>query len=200
MLASAITAIANFAQFAAIFGGRSGDGEERGNPLAMLLMALLAPMAAGLIQMAISRTREYKADATGASFCRDPLALASALDKLTAYSRRIPMQGNPSTENMFIVSPFSGRSMANLFSTHPPMEERVARLREMARGGVQSAPADDFSSPGSGEWDLLNGRGVSAQKSSPRPEGSGWERLMNKPGPSGGSGDAPSGWERFRNR
>lgn len=200
VLASAITAIANFAQFAAIFGGRSGDGEERGNPLAMLLMALLAPMAAGLIQMAISRTREYKADATGASFCRDPLALASALDKLTAYSRRIPMQGNPSTENMFIVSPFSGRSMANLFSTHPPMEERVARLREMARGGVQSAPADDFSSPGSGEWDLLNGRGVSAQKSSPRPEGSGWERLMNKPGPSGGSGDAPSGWERFRNR
>ena len=110
------------------------------------------------------------------------------------------MQGNPSTENMFIVSPFSGRSMANLFSTHPPMEERVARLREMARGGVQSAPADDYSSPGSGEWDLLNGRGVSAQKSSPRPEGSGWERLMNKPGPSGGSGDAPSGWERFRNR
>ena len=107
VLASAITAIANFAQFAAIFGGRSGDGEERGNPLAMLLMALLAPMAAGLIQMAISRTREYKADATGASFCRDPLALASALDKLTAYSRRIPCRGTPprKTCSSFRLSP-----------------------------------------------------------------------------------------------
>lgn len=95
VLASAITAIANFAQFAAIFGGRSGDGEERGNPLAMLLMALLAPMAAGLIQMAISRTREYKADATGASFCRDPLALASALGQTDRVQPAHPHAGEP---------------------------------------------------------------------------------------------------------
>ena len=209
VLASAITAIANFAQFAAIFGGRSSDGEERGNPLAMLLMALLAPMAAGLIQMAISRTREYKADATGATFCRDPLALASALNKLTAYSQRIPMQGNPSTENMFIVSPFSGRSMANLFSTHPPMEERIARLQQMAQGGVQDAPASDFSSSfssssgGSGWEHLGDDRGSAQKNASPQ---TGWERLMDNPGTAqhdrshdAGNDPAPSGWDRFTN-
>ena len=97
-------------------------------------MALLAPMAAGLVQMAISRSREYLADDTGAELCGQPLALAGALAKLGAASGRIPMrEGNPSTEQMFIVSPmFAHSSMANLFSTHPPLEERIRRLQAMA--------------------------------------------------------------------
>ena len=195
VLASAITAIANFAQFAAIFGGRDENGEGR-NPLAMLLMALLAPIAATLIQMAISRTREYKADATGAELCRDPLALASALNKLTMYSQRIPMQGNPSTENMFIVSPFSGMSMANLFSTHPPMQERIARLQQMAGEGLQSSSSAGPSSfsggsgsanPGSGGWGSFGGSASS-------------EREASSGGSSGSTAGSSSGWERLMDR
>ena len=138
VLASVIVSIANFMQFAAIFGmGRSSeDGEGGGsNPLMAIVLAILAPIAASIIQMAISRSREYLADETGARICGQPLALAGALHKLGVASGQIPMQnGNPSTEQMFIVSPlFGGGSMANLFSTHPPLEERIARLQEMSR-------------------------------------------------------------------
>ena len=135
VIASAITAIANMLQWAMIFGGHR-DEEGRGtNPLAALVLMILGPIAASLIQMAISRRREYMADAAGASYCKDPMALAYALNNLDAYSRNIPMQANPATENMFIVNPLTGGSIQRLFSTHPPMEERIANLQEMARTG-----------------------------------------------------------------
>ncbi len=136
VLASAIVSIANMMQFAAIFGmGRSDDEEGGGgNMLSGLLLAFLAPVAASLIQMAISRSREYLADDTGAHISGDPMALAGALLKLQSYSQQIPMRnGNASTEQMFIVSPLFGGGMSKLFSTHPPIEERVARLQNMAR-------------------------------------------------------------------
>ncbi len=136
VIASAITALANMLQWAMIFGGRARD-EEGGalNPLAALVMMILGPLAASLIQMAISRRREYMADAAGAQYCADPMALAEALAGLDSYSRRIPMPANPATENMFIVSPLSGSSLSRLFSTHPPMEDRIANLEQMARTG-----------------------------------------------------------------
>ena len=134
VLGSAITAIANMLQFSMIFGG-SRDEEGNSNPLAAIAMMILGPLAATLIQMAISRRREYMADAAGAEYCGDPLALAGALNNLDAYSRHIAMQANPATENMFIVSPLTGDSMRRMFSTHPPMEERIANLQEMARTG-----------------------------------------------------------------
>ncbi|MEF2230415.1 MAG: zinc metalloprotease HtpX [Pseudodesulfovibrio sp.] len=133
VLAGTIVFIANMLQWSALFGIGSRDG-ERGNPLAALAMALLAPVAATLIQMAISRSREYLADATGAHLAGNPLALAGALGKLDAAARHIPLQGSPATENLFIVSPFRGRGPASLFSTHPPVEDRIARLRAMAQG------------------------------------------------------------------
>lgn len=136
VLASAIVSIANIMQFTAIFGmGRSNEEGGSSNALVGLFMAMLAPLAAGLIQMAISRSREYLADETGAAVCGRPLALADALAKLQSVNQRVPMRsGNASTENMFIVSPFSAGSMASLFSTHPPIEERIARLRAIAQG------------------------------------------------------------------
>lgn len=136
VMASAIVTLANIFQFTAIFGGNR-DGEGGGNPIGALVLALLAPLAAGLIQMSISRSREYLADDTGADLCGQPLALAGALAKLGAASGRIPMrEGNPSTEQMFIVAPmFAHSSMANLFSTHPPLEERIRRLQAMAASG-----------------------------------------------------------------
>ena len=130
VLGSAIVAIANMMQFAALFGGR-GNG-ERSNPLALILMAVLAPVAAMLIQMAISRSREYMADDMGARLS-EPLSLASALGKLAAMNERIPMRsGKPATEQMFIVSPLFGGGLTKLFSTHPDINERIARLRAMA--------------------------------------------------------------------
>ncbi|WP_319582967.1 zinc metalloprotease HtpX [uncultured Pseudodesulfovibrio sp.] len=132
VLAGAIVFIANMLQFTAIFGGFSRD-EEGGNPLAALAMAFLAPVAATLIQMAISRSREYLADATGARLS-NPDDLADALSKLDSAAQRMPLQGNPVTENLFIVNPFSGRRAASLFATHPPIEDRIARLRAMAQG------------------------------------------------------------------
>ena len=134
VLGSAITAIANMLQFSMIFGG-SRDEDGNSNPLAAIAMMILGPLAATLIQMAISRRREYMADAAGAEYCGDPLALAGALNNLDAYSRHIAMQANPATENMFIVSPLSGDTMRRMFSTHPPMEECIANLQEMARTG-----------------------------------------------------------------
>ena len=135
VMASTIVSIANFMQFAAIFGMGRGSDEEGGgsNPLMAIMLAILAPIAASLIQFAISRSREYLADATGAQFCGQPLALASALEKLQSWNKQIPMQsGNPTTAEMFIVAPLFGGGMARLFSTHPDINDRVARLRAMA--------------------------------------------------------------------
>ncbi len=134
VLASAIVSIANMMQFAAIFGvGRNDEEGGSGGLLGGLLLAFLAPVAAAIIQMAISRSREYLADDTGAAISGQPLALAGALHKLQNYNQRIPMQnGNASTEQMFIVSPLFGGGMSSLFSTHPPIEERIARLQQMS--------------------------------------------------------------------
>lgn len=133
-IAGAIMMLANMAQWAAIFGGgRSDDEEGGGGTIGLIVMAILAPIAATLIQMAISRSREYLADSEGAQVSGNPYGLASALEKLSSASQVVPMHANPSTAHMFIVNPLSGRSLMNLFSTHPPIEERVARLRSMGR-------------------------------------------------------------------
>lgn len=131
-LAGAIMMLASMARWALIFGG----GRDRdNNPFGALLMAILAPIAAIIIQMAVSRSREYQADKTGARIAGNPDSLASALEKLTIASKKVPMASSPATSHMFIVKPFSGRGMLSLFSTHPPVEKRVARLREMKRTG-----------------------------------------------------------------
>jgi heat shock protein HtpX len=132
-IAGAISMLAHMAQFAAIFGG-SRDEENRGGGLALLFMAIIAPIAALMIQMAISRSREYQADKNGAGFIHKPLSLANALKKLSYASRRVPLNAQPSTAHLFIVNPLSGGGLVNLFSTHPPLEERISRLEELARG------------------------------------------------------------------
>lgn len=132
MLGAAITALANMFYFTSLFGGNS-DEEGSSNPIGGFLMVLLAPIAASLIQMSISRSREYIADESGASYCNDPDALARALEKLSRGTAEVPMDANPATENMFIVTPFSSGNLGQLFSTHPPIEERVHRLRNMAQ-------------------------------------------------------------------
>ncbi len=132
-IAGAISYLAHMAQWAAIFGGGRDRDEEGGSPFAMIAMAIIAPIAAMLIQMAISRSREYSADAYGARICRKPLALASALKKLHMGVAAIPMDANSATAHMFIVSPLTGGGLMSLFSTHPPMEERVKRLEELSR-------------------------------------------------------------------
>ena len=138
-LAGALSHLANMAMWGAMFGGRSDD-EEGGHPLAGLLGIIIAPLAATLIQMAISRSREFLADEQGARLSGNPLALASALRKLEAWSQRIPMTaGSPATAHLFIVNPFSGGGLVRLFSTHPSTEERIARLQAMARQGVGGA-------------------------------------------------------------
>jgi heat shock protein HtpX len=130
VMAGAISYMATMAQWAMIFGG-SRDSEEGGNPIAALVMMIVAPLAATLIQMAISRSREYIADATGAEICGHPKALASALQKLADYNAQRPMDVNPASAQMYIVNPLSGGALAGLFSTHPPMEERIRRLLAM---------------------------------------------------------------------
>ena len=131
-LAGAIMILAHMARWAAIFGGgRSNDDDRGGGFLGLIITAILAPIAATLIQLAISRSREYLADETGAHLAHNSESLARALEKLAVASERIPMDANPSTAHMFIVNPLSGRSLANLFSTHPPIEERIRRLRQM---------------------------------------------------------------------
>ena len=129
-IAGAISYLAQMAQWTMFFGGRD-DEREGGSPLAAIVMMIVAPIAALLIQMAISRSREYGADAGGAQIAGNPGYLASALRKLDGASRRIPMNANPATAHMFIVSPLSGGGFLKLFSTHPPMEERIARLEQM---------------------------------------------------------------------
>lgn len=131
-MAGAISMLANFAMF---FGGRDGEGRPA-NPIASIAVAILAPIAAMLIQMAISRSREYEADRGGAEFCRDPNALADALQKIDYYARGIPMpsaEAHPETGQMMIMNPLAGGGLAGLFSTHPPTEERIRLLRAMAR-------------------------------------------------------------------
>jgi heat shock protein HtpX len=137
-LAGAISYLAQMAQWAAIFGGRERDRDEGGGGiLGLLFMMIVAPIAAMLIQMAVSRSREYGADEGGAKVTGDPLALASALRKLEMGAQNIPLEVNNATANatahMFIVNPLTGGGLASLFSTHPPMEERIERLEEMAK-------------------------------------------------------------------
>jgi heat shock protein HtpX len=132
--AGAITYLAHMAQWAAIFGGGRDRDEEGGGVLGMLIMAIVAPLAAMLIQMAISRAREYEADKGGAEMSGNPLHLANALKKLEMANHQIPMQAEAATAHMFIVNPLTGGGLMSLFSTHPPIEERVRRLEEMAYG------------------------------------------------------------------
>jgi heat shock protein HtpX len=132
-LAGAITMLAHMAQWGAIFGFGRRDEEDSGGGgvLSLLFMAILAPIAATLIQLAISRGREYFADSTGAAVAGSPSGLARALEKLHYASQRLPMDANPATAHLFIVNPLTGGSLVNLFSTHPPIEERIRRLRRM---------------------------------------------------------------------
>lgn len=134
-IAGAISYLAQMAQWAMIFGGgRSSDDDERGSPIAAIVMMIVGPIAAMLVQMAISRSREYGADEGGAKIAGNPLYLANALKKLHMATQRIPMDANPATSHMFIVNPLSGGGIIKLFSTHPPMEERIARLESMRMG------------------------------------------------------------------
>jgi heat shock protein HtpX len=140
-IAGAITMVAQMGQFALLFGGaRHDDDEEGGSPFGGLLMLIVAPIAATIIQLAISRSREFGADRTGAEVGRDPEALASALEKLEAWSQRIPLNVNPAASHLFIVKPLT--AFQSLFSTHPPTAERVARLREIARRQRLQASAE----------------------------------------------------------
>jgi heat shock protein HtpX len=131
-IAGAISYLAYMAKWAMIFGGRGGDDDEGGNPLAAIVMMIVAPIAAMMIQMAISRSREFTADSGGARIAGNPRYLAGALKKLDMASKKIPMNAQPATAHMFIVNPLSGRGFTKLFSTHPPMEERIARLEAMS--------------------------------------------------------------------
>ncbi|MBN2398013.1 MAG: zinc metalloprotease HtpX [Deltaproteobacteria bacterium] len=132
-IAGAIMMLAGMARWAAIFGIGRDDDDEGGGLVGLIVMAVLAPIAATIIQMAISRSREYLADEGGARISGKPYGLANALEKLSSSAKRAPMDVNPSTAHLFIVKPFSGRSMMNLFSTHPPIEKRVEKLRAMQR-------------------------------------------------------------------
>ena len=124
-IAAAIMMVSRFAMF---FGGGRDENNRGANPMALLATIILAPLAAGLIQMAISRSREFAADAGGASIAGTPGGLMSALRKLDAASRRVPLEANPATAHMFIIKPFSGAGLLSLFSTHPPTEQRIAAL------------------------------------------------------------------------
>lgn len=160
-MAGAIMMIASMARWGAIFGrSGQGGGDSRGmGGIGILLTSILAPFGAMVIQMAISRSREYLADATGAKFAGNPEGLARALEKIGSYSQRIPMNASPATAHMFIVNPLSGGSMMRLFSTHPPLEERIARLRGM-RGEYQPPSSSDDRDTSvdraRDEWDRLS--------------------------------------------
>ena len=158
-MAGAIMMLASMARWSAIFGGVRSDDDEGGLGIfGLIAMSIIAPMAAMLIQMAISRSREYLADSTGAAIAGRPDGLARALEKLSAYSRTRTMDASPSTAHMFIVNPLSGQKLAGLFSTHPPIEERVARLM----GSRPAAPrpgggsGNRLKSDGAAFWDRLS--------------------------------------------
>jgi heat shock protein HtpX len=151
-MAGAVMMLASMARWAAIFGGGHSDDDDGGlGGLGLIVMSIIAPIGAMIIQMAISRSREYLADATGAKLAGSSKGLASALEKLGAYAKQLPMNANPSTAHMFIVNPLSGRSLMSLFSTHPPMEERIARLR--GSRPASPMPPSPPSTPGSGRRD-----------------------------------------------
>ena len=137
-IAGAIYYLIDMARWGMMFGGGNRDDRERGggalNMAAFLVISILAPLIAMLIQMAVSRSREYQADDSGARLCRKPLALASALEKISAASARRPLEGaNPATAHLFIINPFSARGLTQLFSTHPPVEKRIEILHQLAR-------------------------------------------------------------------
>jgi len=139
-MAGAVMMLATLARWSAIFGGLGGgDDDEGGGIIGLLVMSIIAPLAAMLIQMGISRSREYLADRTSAEITGNSEGLASALEKLGAYSKQIPMQAEPATAHMFIANPLSGKSMMNLFSTHPPLEKRIARLTGSGSGFGQNS-------------------------------------------------------------
>ena len=158
-MAGAIMVLASMARWTAIFGGAgSNDDEGGGGAIGLIAMSLLAPFAAMIIQMAISRSREYLADSTGAGFAGTPEGLARALDKLGRYSKKLPMKANPSTAHMFIVNPLSGRSLMSLFSTHPPLEKRIARLRgnPPQTGRALESGEDRRQAQAKAMWDRLS--------------------------------------------
>ena len=159
-LSGAVMVLASMARWTAIFGGGRGDDDEGGSGIiGLIIMSIIAPLAAVLIHMAISRSREYIADADGAKIAGNNTGLASALEKLGAYSKRLPMNANPSTAHMFIVNPLSGKSMMSLFSTHPPLEERVARLRggRPSAGRKIDSGGDSRETRAKAAWDRLSG-------------------------------------------
>jgi heat shock protein HtpX len=164
-MAGAIMMLASMARWSAIFGGGRRDGDSGGGmgAIGLIVTAIIAPVAAMIIQMAVSRSREYLADATGAKIAGSPEGLARALEKLGSYAQRIPMQANPSTAHMFIVNPLSGKSMQSLFATHPPMDERIARLRGIrtpSGAAVPSPPASGGNrreDAGRAFWDKMKG-------------------------------------------
>lgn len=141
--AGAITMLAHMAQYAAMFGGYGGDRRERdgGNAIALLAMAILAPFAAMILQLAISRSREFEADRVGGEMCGRPLSLASALSKLERGVQAHPMQAEPATAHMFIVNPLRGQAFASLFSTHPSTADRIAKLQDLAQRLGAGEPA-----------------------------------------------------------
>lgn len=140
-MAGAIMMLASMARWGAIFGGgRSNDNEGgSGGIIGLIALSIIAPMAAMIIQMTISRSREYLADETGAAISENPEGLARALEKLGSYSKRLPMQANPSTAHIFTVSPLSGHSLMTLFSTHPPLDRRIERLRGWSGNGYRDS-------------------------------------------------------------
>jgi heat shock protein HtpX len=162
-MAGAVMILANMARWSAIFGGFNRDNQQGGGlgMIGLLVTSILAPMAAMVIQMAVSRSREYLADATGAGFSGNPEGLARALEKLGAYSKQLPMQAAPATAHMMTVNPLTGGGLANLFSTHPPLSERIARLRGVrpsSGGGRPHSDGDAASGRDTGRamWDRLS--------------------------------------------
>jgi heat shock protein HtpX len=159
-MAGAVMILASMARWSAFFGG-SGRNDEEGRGglgfIGVMVVSILAPIAAMVIQMAVSRSREYLADSTGSTFAGHPEGLAGALEKLGAYSSRVPMEANPQTAHMFIVNPLTGKSLMNLFSTHPPLEDRIAKLRgkENSRN-TPSAGSPTLESRGKNMWDHLS--------------------------------------------
>ena len=149
-MAGAIMMLASMARWSAVFGGFRGNDDEGGGLIGLIIVSVVAPLAALLVQMAISRSREYQADETGARFAGSPAGLAGALGKLGDYSGRLPMKANPATAHMFIVNPLSAGGVMGLFSTHPPLAERIARLVGR-RAGTPPEPPLQRDNP----WDRL---------------------------------------------
>lgn len=172
-IAGAISALANFAMFAGMFGGGRSDNNNPLGGIGMILIAILAPMGAMIVQMAISRTREYEADKIGAEICGHPMWLASALNKLDKGVHAVPnmdAERNPAMAHMYIANPLSGKGVDSLFSTHPNMANRIARLQAMTRQPAATMQRTQVSKdkPSSGPWARKPGRSSAAKSASPR--------------------------------